>query len=34
MACVHLQEVKPLPFIAMAANGMGWLVYGLHIQHM
>jgi hypothetical protein len=31
MAYVRLQEVKPLPFIAMAANGMGWLAYGRNI---
>ncbi|KAF6257263.1 hypothetical protein COO60DRAFT_1640092 [Scenedesmus sp. NREL 46B-D3] len=28
----QLGEVNPLPFIAMAANGMGWLAYGLHIH--
>jgi solute carrier family 50 protein (sugar transporter) len=31
-ARMPLQEVNPLPFIAMAANGMGWLAYGLHIH--
>jgi hypothetical protein len=29
---LRLQEVNPLPFVAMIANGMGWLAYGLHIH--
>ena len=28
----HLQQLNPLPFAAMIANGMGWLAYGLHIH--
>lgn len=27
-----LQEINPLPFIFMVANGMGWLAYGLYIH--